>query len=414
MTIKELLEKRAKSVAAARALQDAAETEKRDMTAEETQAFDAHFADVDTDTVEIDKLDRAARLDSAQATLDAPRKGIVTPDDPNPDGDRRDVKPTATPEYRDAFGGFLANGRTTYQMAGEQRALQVDSDTAGGYIVASEQFVNRLIQGVDNQVFIRGRATVIPVTAAQSLGAPSLDADPANPTWTSELAIGSEDSTMAFGKRELKPHPLAQFIKVSNTLLRMALQSPEALVADRLAYKTAVVQENAFLNGSGANEPLGVFTVSDNGLTTGRDVSTGNTTTSIKFDGLIEAQYKLKSAYWGAAAWCFHRDAVKQIRKLKDGNGQYIWAPSVSVGEPSTILNFPYFMSEYAPKDFTSTDYVGVVGDWSHYWIADAMNFAIQRLVELYAATNQVGFISRSSCDGMPVLAEAFVRVQLA
>jgi HK97 family phage major capsid protein len=262
-------------------------------------------------------------------------------------------------------------------------------------------------------VFVRQYARVESMTQAASLGVPSLDADPADPIWTSELGIGDEDSTMDFGKRELSPHPLAKYIKVSRKLLRSSAFGIEALVRDRLAYKFAVVQENAFLNGSGAGQPLGVFTASNDGITTSQDVSTGNTATTMTFDGLKEAKYSLKANYWPKVRWIFHRDGVKMISKLKDGEGQYIWAPSVIAGDPDRLLSFPVHMSEYAPNTFTTGLYVGILGDFSNYWIVDALDMEVQRLVELYAATNQIGFIGRVECDGMPVLAEAFRRVKL-
>jgi HK97 family phage major capsid protein len=71
------------------------------------------------------------------------------------------------------------------------------------------------------------------------------------------------------------------------------------------------------------------------------------------------------------------------------------------------------FLSEYAPNTFTSGKYVGILGDFRFYWIADALDMQIQRLVELYAETNQVGLIGRLETDGMPVLSEAFTRVTL-
>ena len=71
-------------------------------------------------------------------------------------------------------------------------------------------------------------------------------------------------------------------------------------------------------------------------------------------------------------------------------------------------------MSEYAPHTFTASQYVGIIGDFSNYWIADALDMEMQRLLELFAATNQIGLIGRMESDGMPVLSEAFVRVQLS
>jgi len=52
--------------------------------------------------------------------------------------------------------------------------------------------------------------------------------------------------------------------------------------------------------------------------------------------------------------------------------------------------------------------------DRDYYVSADALDMIVQRLVELYAETNQTGFIGRAECDGMPTLAEAFARVKLA
>jgi HK97 family phage major capsid protein len=220
---------------------------------------------------------------------------------------------------------------------------------------------------------------------------------------------------MTFGKRELRPHPLAQYIKVSKKLIRASALGVEALVRDRLSYKAAVVMENAYLNGSGVNQPLGVFTaLAGIGITTSRDVSTGNTVTEIKADGLIEAKYSIKPQYWPKLNWIFHRDGVKQIRKLKDGEGQYIWRAGISSDQGDSILDVPVKMSEYAPNTFTTGLYVGILGDFKKYWIADALGMEIQVLTELYAATNQNGYILRAESDGMPVIEEAFARVTLA
>jgi HK97 family phage major capsid protein len=261
---------------------------------------------------------------------------------------------------------------------------------------------------------VRQFATKYQVPKAESLGVPSLDTDVSDLTWTKEIATGNEDSSLAFGKRELHPHPLAEMIKISDKLLRASFFNVEGLVIDRLRYKNAVVQENAFLNGDGSGQPLGVMTASDLGIPTSRDVSTDNEKTAVTFDGLKEAKYTLKSQYWPRARWAFHRDAVKQIDKLKDGEGRYVWQPSVVVGQPDRLLNLPMDISEYMPNTFTTGQYVGLLCDWSYYWIVDALDMVVKRLAELYALTNQIGLIVRSETDGMPVLSEAFVRVKLA
>jgi len=291
--------------------------------------------------------------------------------------------------------------------------LQADINVTGGYLQAPMTMVAELLKFVDNAVIIRQKANVFQANGAKSLGVPSLDTDMDDADWTSELGTGNEDSAMAFGRRELAPHPLAKRIKVSNTLLRVSSISAESIVAQRLAYKHAISQEKGFMTGTGAQQPLGLFTASAFGISTVRDVSTDNTTSSVTADGLINAKFALKAQYQATGEWIFHRDAVKQIRKLKDGNGQYLWAPGLQ-GMPNTLLDRPVNITEYAPNTFTTGLYVGLFGDLKFYWIADNLSLTVQRLVELYAATNQTGFIGRLETDGMPVLEEAFARVKLA
>jgi HK97 family phage major capsid protein len=436
MIIKELLEKRAKCIADARAIHNKAETEKREPTAEERTQFDALMKEAGdfkakADTMQADEK-RTTDLAAAEAELATSRGTQTAPQRANNAagtagqeprtiqlrqsicGDVRNVViagVTSQPTYLAAFRNYLMQGE---RGPGVQAALQKDSDEGGGYLSAPLQFMAELIQAVDNIVFMRQICRVLPpITTADSIGAPSLDNDPADPAWVPELSIGDEDSTMSFGKRELKPHPLAQFIKVSKTLLRRSSIGADAIVRDRLAYKIAIVMENAYLNGSGALQPLGIFTASDNGIPTSRDISTGNTATEIRFDGLKEVEYSLKAAYRRMASWIFHRDAIKQISKLKDGEGRYIWQPSVQIGQPDRLLNMAINESEYAPNTFTSGNYVGILGDFRNYWIVDALTMTIQVLLELYAAKNQNGYISRAESDGMPVLGEAFSRVKL-
>jgi len=83
------------------------------------------------------------------------------------------------------------------------------------------------------------------------------------------------------------------------------------------------------------------------------------------------------------------------------------------------ILDIPYALSDKFPTGldgsdaFTASAVVAVVGDFSYFWIVDALQMSIQRLVELYAEANQTGFIGRKETDGMAVLAEAFMSLTI-
>lgn len=406
--LNELRDQRGKLVTEARAIIDKAEAEKRGLTAEEQGKCDELITKQEEIRSQIDremKLVEAERS-AAEETL---RSKDAAKD--KPQGEVRGNGKNESPEYRSAYAKFMAYGKDGLS-GDEMRALQSDVSTTGGYLVMPQEMVNGLLKNVDNAVFVRQKATKYRVPNAASLGVATLAADPADADWTSEILTGGEDSTMAFGKRELTPHPIAKLIKLSNKLLRQ-VPSVEALVNQRLSYIFAISQEKAFMTGHGVNQPLGLFTASNDGIPTSRDVSTGNTTTSITIDGLIEAKYSVKGQYHNAAEWLFHRDAVKMLAKLKDGDGQYIWQPTKTLADPDMLLGRPVNMSEYAPNTFTTGLYVGLFGDFSNYWIADALDMQMQRLVELYAATNQTGLIGRMESDGMPVVAEAFARVKL-
>jgi HK97 family phage major capsid protein len=407
-------------VAECRAILEKAEKEKRAMRSDENEQYNRLDSELDRLNLELALyLKNSTRdnfnHDEFRKVLFGDETLFESPVSRNyGKRDQRDLR--YEPEgRRAAFERYIREGVNALDGS-EYRALQADSSTAGGYLVLPMQLANRLIVGLNNSVFIRNLATIYPCPGSESLGAPTVENDLGDPTWTSELGTGNEDNTLSFGKRELTPHPLARLIKVSNKLVRAAFIDVESVVMDRFAYKFGTVQENAFLNGSGSNQPMGVFTAAQSGfgITTSRDVSTGNTTTAITADGLIEALYSLKAQYRKNAQWIFHRDAVKKIRKLKDGDGQYLWQVGFAQNKPDSILGLPYNESEYCPNTFTAGLYVGIVGDFSFYWIAEALQMQIQRLVELYAASNQTGYIGRIELDGMPVDENAFSRVTLA
>jgi len=406
--LKKLIEERLKCSADMRAILDDAEKNSGSVVSaekdEEYKKLEARLDGLGT------QIERRTKLIEAEKRIALPLTQAAATNagagDPQKDEQRAELQTRM-------LRAFIKEGPQAIHRE-EFRALAAGALTEGGAMIPPEQFVAELIKAVDDAVIIRQLARKFTITSSSSLGAPVLDADPADADWTTEIATGSEDSTMSFGKRELAPNPIAKLIKVSRTLIQRSAIPVEALVRERLAYKFAITEEKAFMTGNGASKPLGVFTASAQGIPTSRDVSSGNTTTSMTWDGLINALGSLKEQHQMAATWIFHRDGITQIRKLKDGQGQYLWQPSLVAGNPDTVLNRPVRQSEYAPNTFTTGLYTGVVGNFQHYWIADVLGMELQRLLELYAATNQVGFIGRLETDGMPVLAEAFARVKLA
>lgn len=432
--LKELHEQRNKLIADLRKLVD--EAGEDGLTAEQRSQYDKMWEDQKKLLERMQDEKRVADAEAEQAALLESRgvksaHELVTSSNGEPAtdepfeweyrGEKILIEPDA-PEYarcgdayQAAFRNYLMPGDVARRagVEAEFRALQADADAAGGYW-APQQFVADLIKKMDDLLWIRRLGTVYPLSTGDSVGFPSLENDPADDTWTSELSAGSADSTMTAGARTLTPHPLAKYILVSNKLLRVSAIPADALVRDRLAYKLAVTEEKGFLTGTGAQQPLGLFVASAQGINTTADVSTGNTTTAIGADNITECFYTLKPQYRTTASWVMHTDSVKAISKLKTGDGEPLWGGGLRAGDPDVIKGRPVYESRYAPNTFTTGLYVGLFGDLSFYWIAESMGHSVRRLDELGALTDQAYFLDRTEVDGMPVLEEPFARMTLA
>jgi len=404
--------RRHKMLDEARVLTDKATTEKRDLTAEERANWDKAWKDAETLKTEIadderkNDIERELALGELRSQEEQRTREEEHTETTVSMGDYR-----ATAEYRSAFAARMFSNRAL--NAEEQRALSAGTGTEGGYQYASEQFVAELIRNVTDATFLRQIARVWPPLAqADAMSAPTLTGMAAA-VWTTELGTASRDSTMAFGRRRLTPHPLAKEIVVSKVLLRK-VAAAEQLVREELARVAAEAMENGYLTGTGVQQPLGVFVASADGIDTDRDV-TCTATTKPDFDALKAAKYAIKQVYWPRLNWVMHRSVMEPIAKIKDGEGRYIFQDAVAMGEPDRLLGFPLRLSEFAPSTLTAAKYVAMLGDFfSGYWIVDSQDIEIARAEELYIRTNQDLFIMRQASDGMPVKSECFARVKLA
>lgn len=415
----QLREERSNKVKRARAILDTAKAANRDLSAEENQEYDRIISDVDAAKAKIDRMEKLETLEVEQGEpLDRTGSNLSAEQRYAAAADRG-----GRLLHKEAYRHWLRSGEIRddgfrslqTRLQGEYRDTIIGTDAKGGYLIVPTQISPDLVKAIDDAVFMRQLATITTVTEAKKLGIRKMTTRMADADWTTEVQAVTEDTTMAFGRRDLEPYLLTKLAKVSIRTLMLAAEA-EAEVNAELAYKFGVTEEKGYLTGSGSSQPLGIFTASASGISTGRDVSTDNTTTAITADGLINAKYSIKQTYLNdpKAGWIMHRDLVKMIRKLKIvATGEYVWQPGLALGAQDTILDLPYYMSEYAPNTFTTGLYVAVVGNFRYYRIAELNTMFMQRLVEKYADTNEVGFIGRRFLDGSPILEEAFARVKL-
>lgn len=440
-TAKALREERAELINRARAFHNEREDEQGLLAAEDQATFDEMMGDIHLLEDHAKNREKRESLDKIAADLSKPvEHGDRFTPDPNAapdDGQRRDSAQVIM-----VRNGYSANGKPRYEKVGvgkfgdrgysdifsrylrtgkfpsaEFAALRVDDSERAGFLVASEQFASGLLKEVDDQVHIRRLANVITVREAKTLGIRARTSKAATFDWSSELTVSDKDTALKYGKRSLEPHPLTGQIEVSRDLLRQSVVGIEGEVRMELARDGGEIMEQAYLTGDGNQKPLGLFVASSNGIPTSRDVLTGSAT-GLTYDGMVNAKMSLKAAYRrqggerSGAAWLLHRDAIARTLLIKDGEGRPIFLGAHGEDAEDTILGLPVLESEFAPNTFTAGQYVGILGNFFYYAIADSLDLEIQVLTELEARRNVVAYIARLKTDGMPVLSEAFARLK--
>jgi HK97 family phage major capsid protein len=402
--LKEMQEKRSRLSAEMKSMLKTAERRRSGLNAQEQETWDRLFNEA---TNLKNQIDTEMRLSSVENDLDKTRRGYNDPDT----------------QYRHAMRTLLVQGPSCLN-AEESRAIIAANDTQGGFLLAPEEWSASLVAAVTNLTRVRQLATKYKLQFAASFVGPTVETDVDDADWTPELGTIKEDASFKAGRRQFTPHLLTKAVIVSEKLLRASEGLAENIVIDRLSYKVGVSEEKGFLTGSGAMQPLGVFTTSDQGIPSTRDIvapidaagitATGSSVYLNLIDALKAAKYSMKAQYWPRMEWFIHRNILKVVSTLKDGAGQYLYHESEDPSIPDTLLGRPINLSEYAPSTIESGKYVAVLGDFTTgYAICDLQEMEIKILHELYAQNRQVGIIIRRYTDGMPTLAEAFARVQV-
>ena len=393
--ILELREKRAKLWEDTKAFLDSRRNENDLLSAEDTATYEKMEADVLSLGKEIDRLERQAALD---LELSKPTTAAIT-NKPNQYNAAEKIG-RASDEYKTAFWKAMKN-KNSYEV---HNALQVGTDSEGGYLVPDE-FERTLIEALEEENLFRQLANVI-MTSTGDKKIPVV-ASKGNASWVDEEGVIPESDDV-FGQVSIGAYKLATMIKVSEELLNDSVFNLEQYIAKEFAKRIGSKEEEAFFVGDGTGKPTGIFNASGGG---GVGVTTASAS-AITMDELMDLFYSLKSPYRKNAVFVTNDATIKNIRKLKDGNGQYLWQPSLTAGQPDTLLNRPLKTSAYVPVIGSAAKTIAF-GDFSYYWVADRQGRAFQRLNELYAATGQVGFKATQRVDGKLILTEAIKVLQM-
>ena len=389
--ILEMRQKRAELWDKAKAFLDEHQNENGVMSAEDTEEYERMEQDVVDMGHAIERMERAEQMDRE---MNDPANPVLAgrPERPAPVADNK--RGTASDAYKKAFWNSV-RGRMNYDV---RNALQVGELTEGGYTVPDE-FENQLIEALQDENIMRGLVHVIS-TSSGDRKIP-LVTNYGTASWIEEEAQIPE-SDVAFNQITLGAHKLATAIRISQELLNDSAFDLASFIAHEFQRRAGAAEEEAILAGDGSHKPIGLLHD-----TLGAQVGvTSASATAITADELIDLQHSLKSGYRRKAAFIMNDATIKAIRKLKDGQGQYLWQPSIREGVPDMILNTRVYMSNYMPL-VEAGNKVILYGDYSYYWLADRTGRTLQRLNELYAMTDQVGFKLTERLDGRLILPEA-------
>ena len=381
MTIQELREKRNTTWNAAKAFLESHRTEKGTLTAED----DATYTRMEQDIVDLGKeIARLERQEAMEAELNKP---VNTPLISKPACGKQPEAKTgrASDEYRK---GMLTALRTNFRQV--SNVLQEGVDADGGYLVP-EEYDRRLIQTLSEENIMRRLGHVITTSGEHKI---NIAATKPAAAWIEEGgALQFSDAT--FAQILLDAHKLHVAIKVTEELLYDSAFNLESYIIEQFGKALANAEEDAFLNGTGVGQPLGLFAEVGGGHVA------GTLSAALKADDVLGLIYELKRPYRKNASFIMNDKTVAQIRKFKDNNGAYLWQPSYQAGEPDRILGYSVHTSEYVPENAIA------FGDYSYYNIGDRGTRSFKQLTELFAGNGMIGYVAKERVDGKLVLPEA-------
>ena len=391
----ELRKQRTKVWEQAKAFLDSHRNENGILSAEDTETYER----MEKEIVDLGKeIDRQERLNALELEMNAPTSEPLTG---KPDNAKTETKTgRATYEYKKNFWNAM---RSKYPNTAVVNALQVGTDTEGGFLVPDE-FERTLIQALEEENVFRRIATVIhsnsgdkkiPVVASKGSAA-----------WVDEEGTyGESDDT--FGQISLSAYKLGTLIKVSEELLNDSAFDLETYISSEFGRRLGSKEEEAFFTGDGSGKPTGILAASG-GAEVGKTTASA---TAITADEVIDLYYSLRVPYRKKAVWLMNDTTVSALRKLKDNQGQYLWEPSLVAGTPNKILGCEVITSPFMPTIASGAKSIAF-GDFSYFWVADRQGRTFKRLNELFSTTGQIGFLGNQRVDGKLILPEAIKVLQ--
>lgn len=285
--------------------------------------------------------------------------------------------------HQKAFQSYLRSGDDDglrgLQLDGKSLSTAVNSD--GGYLVdpVTAETVISVLQATAS---IRSIASVVTVEATSY--DVLIDHTDVGAGWATENDPSDETGTPVIDRITIPLHELSALPKASQRLLDDSAFDIEGWLAGRIADKFSRAEASAFLNGDGVDKPTGILThaVVDNDswswgnigyVATGSDGGIGDG------DAIVDLVYALGAQYRANGTFVMNSKTAGLIRKLKDGDGRFLWSDGLAAGEPARLMGYPVLVAEDMP-DAVSDSYSLAFGDFSAgYTIAERPDLRVLR-----------------------------------
>lgn len=333
--LKRLIDERAQVWQRMTDIRAAAESEDRDLSAEERANWDAAESRLTNLSGDIEREERFAQLDRID------RSQIVVTGSAEVE-DRKEID--AEERYHAAFFAYLRHGMSGLRdeqrnlllsRQTEIRAQSAGTNSAGGYTVPPG-FLVRITETMKAFGGIMNVAEVITTDTGQPLQWPTFDG-------TSQvgqiLAENTQETAldMVFGTKTLGAYTYSsRFVQVSLQLLQDSAFDLDSWVPRQLGIRIGRAVAAHLATGTGSGQPEGLFT----NATAGKTGTTGQTT-SVIYDDLVDLIHSVDPAYRADARFVMNDSSLKVIRKLKDADNRPLWEPSLQIGVPDTLLGYP-------------------------------------------------------------------------
>jgi len=364
------------------AISDTAAAEGRDFTAEEEGSWvkgNAHLASLDERiSVVLDHEKRNADIEAALGRYGTPE----TPAAPAAVSIEDDLRALGRGELRSVV------------VPAERRDLTKGTSTAGGDTVPTSFYGQVWEHMIESSAILQAGATVINTAAGENLEIPVTTAHSSGALISEGGSLTESDP--AFVKRTLGAYKYGLSIQASSELVADTGFDLLGYLARQAGRAVGNAMGAHLITGSGSSQPSGIVTGASTGVTGSASVSGAFTA-----DNLIDLYFSVIAPYRNSmsCAWIMKDATLASVRKLKDSQNQYLWQPSLIVGQPDTLLGKPVFTDPNVAAVALSAKSV-IFGDISAYYARIAGGIRFERSDDFAFGTDLVTFRAIVRGDG--------------